>query len=78
MRPLTIRVLQRLRTLNHWMVAQFARLGLGILRRLPPDKALNFADRFARKVGPWFGRHRVALGLSLALGQGGGIRLGST
>lgn len=61
MRPLTIRVLQRLRTLNHWMVAQFARLGLGVLRRLPPDKALNFADRFARRVGPWFGRHRVAL-----------------
>lgn len=61
MRPLTVRILQRLRLLNHWMVAQLARFGLAVLKRLPADKALNFADRFARRVGPWFGRHRVAL-----------------
>jgi len=61
MRPLTIRILQRLRRLNHWMTAQFARFGLAVLRRLPPDRALDFADHFARRVGPWFGRHRVAL-----------------
>jgi KDO2-lipid IV(A) lauroyltransferase len=34
---------------------------IGVLRLLPPDSALNFADRAARRIGPLVGRHRVAL-----------------
>jgi KDO2-lipid IV(A) lauroyltransferase len=32
-----------------------------VLRLLPVDSALNFADRVARRVGPWVGRHNVAV-----------------
>lgn len=44
-----------------WLIGQSALLVLKTLRHLPMDSALNFADRVARRVGPWFGRHRVAL-----------------
>ncbi len=61
MRPVIARLLQGLKQLNYWLIAQLALAVLTVLRLLPPDKALNFADRAARKVGPWIGRHRVAL-----------------
>ncbi|MCV3240859.1 lipid A biosynthesis lauroyl acyltransferase [Mesorhizobium sp. ZC-5] len=61
MRPIIAKLLQGLKQLNYWLVAQLALAVLTVLRLLPPDKALNFADRAARKVGPWIGRHRVAL-----------------
>ncbi len=61
MRPIIAKLLQGLKQLNYWLVAQLALAVLTVLRLLPPDKALNFADRAARKVGPWVGRHRVAL-----------------
>jgi KDO2-lipid IV(A) lauroyltransferase len=51
----------RLRKLDHWLTAKVAMGVMGMLRRLPPDKALNFADRAARRIGPLVGRHRVAL-----------------
>lgn len=59
--PTMMRIMGRLRMLNYWLVAQVALVALKLLRLLPVDKALNFADRAARTVGPWFGRHRVAL-----------------
>lgn len=61
MRPVVVRLSQALRQANYWLVAQAALAALVVLRRLPPDKALNFADRAARRVGPWIGRHRVAV-----------------
>jgi KDO2-lipid IV(A) lauroyltransferase len=61
MRPVIARLLQGLKQLNYWLIAQLALAVLTVLRLLPPDKALNFADRAARRVGPWIGRHRVAL-----------------
>jgi KDO2-lipid IV(A) lauroyltransferase len=61
MRPVVVRLSQALRQANYWLTAQFALAALVVLRRLPPDKALNFADRAGRRVGPWVGRHRVAL-----------------
>lgn len=51
----------KLRKFNYWLLARAAMLVISILRRLPADKALNFADRAARRVGPWVGRHRVAI-----------------
>ncbi len=50
-----------LKLANYWLIAQFAIGFLSLLRLVPPDRALNFADRFGRWVGPKVGRHRVAL-----------------
>ncbi|GHC60784.1 lipid A biosynthesis lauroyl acyltransferase [Limoniibacter endophyticus] len=52
---------QALRNANYWLIAQAALTVIRGLRLLPADKALNFADGAARKIGPLFGRHRVAL-----------------
>lgn len=52
---------RRLKTAEHWLTAQVALGVLSLLRRLPPDRALAVAERVARRLGPWFGRHRVAL-----------------
>ena len=51
----------RLGKLNYWLVAKVAMGAMALLRRLPPDSALDFADRVARRIGPLVGRHRVAL-----------------
>ncbi|WP_274628546.1 lipid A biosynthesis lauroyl acyltransferase [Arvimicrobium flavum] len=61
MRRLLVRLGQWLKLANYWVIAQFAIGVLSLLRRVPPDKALDFADRAARWVGPKVGRHRVAL-----------------
>ncbi|MBA3447549.1 MAG: lipid A biosynthesis lauroyl acyltransferase [Pseudaminobacter sp.] len=61
MKRFLYRLAQRLKQFNYWIIAQVAMLALNLLRHVPTDKALNFADRAARRVGPWFGRHRVAL-----------------
>ncbi|TKB22100.1 MAG: lipid A biosynthesis lauroyl acyltransferase [Mesorhizobium sp.] len=52
---------RRLRQMEHWLVARLAMAMIGLLRLLPPDSALNFADRVARRIGPLVGRHRVAV-----------------
>ncbi|TIO71423.1 MAG: lipid A biosynthesis lauroyl acyltransferase, partial [Mesorhizobium sp.] len=52
---------RRLRQMEHWLVARLAMAIIGLLRLLPPDSALNFADRVARRIGPMVGRHRVAV-----------------
>jgi KDO2-lipid IV(A) lauroyltransferase len=61
LRRFAIRWASRLKTAEHWTTAQAAYAILWTLRRLPADRALDFADRVARRVGPLFGRHRVAL-----------------
>lgn len=61
MRGLARRLGRWLRLANYWLTAQFAIGLLTLLRLVPPDAALNFADRFGRRFGPMFGRHRVAL-----------------
>jgi Kdo2-lipid IVA lauroyltransferase/acyltransferase len=55
------RLTQALRQANYWLTAQVALSVLRVLRLLPTDAALDFADRAARRIGPWFGRHRVAV-----------------
>ncbi|MEI5679293.1 MULTISPECIES: lipid A biosynthesis lauroyl acyltransferase [unclassified Mesorhizobium] len=61
MKAFLYRLSQRLKMANYWLVAQLAKALLSILRLLPTDKALNFADRAGRRVGPLVGRHQVAL-----------------
>lgn len=60
-RDLAFRYGRQLRQLNYWLVARAAMLIIGVLRLLPADSALNFADRVARRIGPWVGRHDVAI-----------------
>jgi Kdo2-lipid IVA lauroyltransferase/acyltransferase len=60
-RDLAFRHGRRLRQLERWLVARVAMLMISLLRLLPADRALNFADRVARRIGPWVGRHRVAV-----------------
>lgn len=55
------RVSRRLNGPREWVVGNTALLLLRLLRRLPPDAALDYAARAARRVGPWTGRHKVAL-----------------
>ncbi|PWJ76972.1 KDO2-lipid IV(A) lauroyltransferase [Pseudaminobacter salicylatoxidans] len=55
------RLSRRTKQARHWLTAQFAKGLLSLLRRLPTDTALNFADRTARRLGPLVGRHKVAL-----------------
>ncbi|AZO12434.1 lipid A biosynthesis lauroyl acyltransferase [Mesorhizobium sp. M3A.F.Ca.ET.080.04.2.1] len=52
---------RRLRQMEHWLIARAAMTMISLLRLLPPDRALNFADRVARRIGPLVGRHRVAV-----------------
>ncbi len=54
-------VFPRLRQFNYWVIARFAMLALWALRHLPADKALDFSAYMAKRVGPWFGRHRTAI-----------------
>jgi Kdo2-lipid IVA lauroyltransferase/acyltransferase len=61
MRSLVFRVAQWLRMAHYWLVAQAAMGAMALLRLLPMNAALGFADRAARVLGPLFGRHRVAL-----------------
>lgn len=55
------RAMRSLGRLNHWLIARFAMGALWLLRKLPPDKALDFAAWAAVKIGPRLGRHRTAL-----------------
>ncbi|RUZ57134.1 lipid A biosynthesis lauroyl acyltransferase, partial [Mesorhizobium sp. M7A.F.Ca.US.003.02.2.1] len=60
-RDLKFRYGRQLRQLNYWLVARAAMMIISVLRLLPADSALNFADRVARLVGPRVGRHQVAV-----------------
>lgn len=61
MRPYITALANRLTLLQYWLVAQLSFGIMGLLRLAPADKALNFADYLARKLGPLASRHQVAL-----------------
>ena len=61
LRPLAARMLKFAKRVEHWIVGQIAFAVLWLLRLLPPERALAFAERVARRIGPLVGRHRVAL-----------------
>ncbi len=52
---------RKLRNAEHWLVAKLTFRALDLLKRLPPQRATEFAARIARRVGPLSSRHRVAL-----------------
>jgi KDO2-lipid IV(A) lauroyltransferase len=50
-----------LKQANYWLIARAALTLLWLLRKLPPDRAMDFAGSLARRLGPLNGRHRIAL-----------------
>ena len=52
---------RKLRHVEYWLVAQLTFVVLAMLSKLPPNRAIEFADRTARKIGPLSSRHHVAL-----------------
>lgn len=61
MKPFLRRLGQHLRSANYWLIAQAAKAAIVVLRLLPMEAAFSFAEGTARRLGPLFGRHRVAL-----------------
>ncbi|KFB09805.1 lipid A biosynthesis lauroyl acyltransferase [Nitratireductor basaltis] len=60
MKPFIAKLLRGLKQAEYWVTARFALTALFLLRLLPMESAMNFAERVARRLGPLFGRHRVA------------------
>lgn len=58
---LLTRLVLALRKAEQWLVAQFAFGLLNLLKLLPADRAIDFADRFARWIGPKTRRHTLTL-----------------
>lgn len=61
MKRLLQRNARRLKQIEYWITAQLTLAAFRLLRLLPPDTALAFAERTARRLGPLVGRHRVAM-----------------
>lgn len=55
------RIVLTLRKLSQWMVAQAAFGFLSMLKVLPADAAINFADRLMRWIGPKTRRHTLMM-----------------
>ncbi|ANH04407.1 lipid A biosynthesis lauroyl acyltransferase [Shinella sp. HZN7] len=55
------RLVLALRKFKQWLVAQFVFGLLSLLKLLPADGAINFADRAARWIGPKTRRHTLTL-----------------
>jgi len=60
-KQLLYRVSRWLKQANYWLIARAAMTVLWLLRKLPPDRAMNFAAKAARRLGPLSPRHGVAL-----------------
>lgn len=57
MRQIVTRIVLALRKLEQWLVAQFVFGLLSLMKLLPADGAMNFADRIVRWIGPKTRRH---------------------
>ncbi len=58
---LAFKVKLKLKQANYWVFAQIVFFILGALRLLPARAAIEFCAKFARVVGPWVPRHKVAI-----------------
>lgn len=61
MKLFVTRIVLAVRHFQQWLVAQLAFGFLTVLKILPADPAINFADWLMRKVGPRTRRHRLML-----------------
>lgn len=55
------RTVLRLRRFRDWSIAQLVFLILGLVRLMPADGAINFVDRWARRIGPHTSRQKLVL-----------------
>ncbi|MBX3597377.1 MAG: lipid A biosynthesis lauroyl acyltransferase [Rhizobiaceae bacterium] len=60
-RRIAAKIRQALMGIKDFIIGRSALGVISLLRLFPADGAINFAGRFARRFGPYFGRHRVAL-----------------
>ncbi|MCO5065572.1 MAG: lipid A biosynthesis lauroyl acyltransferase [Rhizobiaceae bacterium] len=60
-RRIAAKARQALLNAKDFVIGKTALGVIGLLRLFPADGAIAFAGRFARRFGPLFGRHRVAL-----------------
>ncbi len=58
---LKLRIWRALRSTQRWLEARLVFAILAVLRLLPPDGATNALAALSRRIGPLFGRHRVAM-----------------
>ena len=58
---LVTRLVLAFRKLKQWLVAQLAFGLLSLLKLLPADGAIDFADRMVRRIGPRTRRHTLML-----------------
>lgn len=61
LRRIAAKVRQALLNTKDFLIGKTALGVIALLRLFPADGAIAFAGRFARRFGPLFGRHRVAL-----------------
>ncbi|MCL6707800.1 lipid A biosynthesis lauroyl acyltransferase [Pseudomonas sp. R2.Fl] len=61
MKLFVTRIVLALRRFQQWLVAQLTFALLTLLKVLPADPAIRFADRAMRWIGPKTGRHRLML-----------------
>ncbi|MGF0538289.1 lipid A biosynthesis lauroyl acyltransferase [Agrobacterium sp. ES01] len=61
MKLFVTRIVLALMRFRQWLVAQLAFGFLSMLKVLPADPAINFADRLMRFIGPKTSRHRLML-----------------
>lgn len=61
MKLFVTRIVLALRRFQQWLVAQLAFGFLTVLKVLPADPAMNFADWLMRRIGPKTGRHGLML-----------------
>ena len=59
---LVYRMVKAVKTVEYWVTARLILGLLWLVKKLPPDASMNLLERLARRLGPWTGRHRVALG----------------
>lgn len=61
MSRLSSRIGSRARNFRHWVTAKAVLAAFALLRTMSADRALNLADRWARRIGPLTPRHKIAL-----------------
>ncbi len=61
MNPTLATTIRRMSRLKDWLVAKLVLVALKFLRLFPAKPVLNFVGASARKIGPFLGRHRVAM-----------------
>lgn len=55
------RIGAKIRNARHWVTAKAVLGAFALLRTMSADRALNLADRWARRIGPLTPRHKVTL-----------------